>query len=109
MVRSIANDGNYVWVLEEDQATVAVVIGESAEGLRSQGNVGVQFTRRVEREGHRGSSGGSVHAAHAVDGDLLDEKLFNDLRLCRIAGAGGLSVADAVLLECCCWFHCTPQ
>lgn len=91
MVRSIANDGNYVWVLEEDQATVAVVIGESAEGLWSQGNVGVQFTRRVEREGHRGRSCGSVHAAHAVDGDLLDEQLLDD--------AGGVAGPGARLLR----------
>ena len=62
--------------LREDQPTVSVVIGQRSERFGAQGHVGVQFTRRIERERHRGSTCGSVHAAHAVDGNFFDELKF---------------------------------
>ena len=63
---------NDVAVLQEHQPAGAVVVGERAERLGSQGDLRVELQRRVEQRQS------SVHAAHAVDRDLLDQQLFLD-------------------------------
>ena len=68
------HDAHDVGVLEEDQPAVAVVVGERAERLRSQGDLRIERQPAVE---HRGATA-SVDAAHPVDRDLLDEQLLLD-------------------------------
>jgi hypothetical protein len=71
------DDTNNVWVTKEDQATVAVVIGKRTKRFRPDRDLRVQLARGLKRDCHD-KVGCLVDAAHAVDGNLLDEKLLCD-------------------------------
>ena len=73
---------------QEHQPAVAVVVGERAERLRAQRHLRVEPQPSLE---HR-----SVHAAHAVDGDLLDEELLLDHGVALVGLVGGLAVQFGV-------------
>ena len=50
------HDANHVGMLEEDQATVSVVVREGAEGFGAYRDLRVQFERRIEVDGRHGIS-----------------------------------------------------
>ena len=61
------------------------MIGERAERLGTQGDLRIELEGGVEGDRHA-----SVDAAHAVDGDLLDQQLFLDeLVLLGLVDNGG--------------------
>ncbi len=67
---------------QEDESSGVEVVRQGAERFRSKPNLGAAFPlgRRVEGDCAQEVSkcGCLVDAAHAVDGDFLDEQLFFD-------------------------------
>ena len=48
MIAELLGDGDHVGVLQEHEPAVAVVVGERAERLWPQGDLGMEFERGVE-------------------------------------------------------------
>ena len=53
------------------------MIGESTKWFRPDRDLRVQFARGLKRDCHEAASQ-LVNAAHAVDGNLLDEEFLDD-------------------------------
>ena len=66
-------------MFHEHKSAVVVVVRKGTEGLRPNRHLGVEFVSSVKvwPLGNGPSvNSGSVDAAHAVDGDLLDQQFF---------------------------------
>ena len=80
------HDPHDVGVLQEHEPARVVVVGQRTERLGPERDLRVQSERAVEHrpgrvDGGHGVVTDSVDAAHAVDRDLLDQQLVDDLRI----------------------------
>jgi hypothetical protein len=66
-----------VWVAKKDQTAVAIVIGKRTKWFRPDRDLRVQLARGLKRDCHDATRW-LVDAAHAVDGNLLDEEFLDD-------------------------------
>lgn len=88
--------------LEEHKPARVEVIRQRAKRLRAQSYLATAFPLRRRVEGGCAQTNGLVDAAHAIDGDLLDEQFFfNEL----VAHVGGFGFSCRFH-----WlqFHCVP-